>query len=78
MGKTLVTQATLKPASAKPNAARRPAPPAPTTTASNEWSTIVYAGRVANVLFLSNEATKKVNIHLEKAVHTCKGPLTTN
>lgn len=35
-------QAVLKPASARPNAARKPAPPAPTTTASYSWSTIGY------------------------------------
>ena len=35
-------QAVLKPASARPNAARRPAPPAPTTTASYSWSMTGY------------------------------------
>ncbi len=34
VGKTLVTQATFKPALAQPPTARRPAPPAPTTTTS--------------------------------------------
>lgn len=34
--------AVLKPASARPNAARRPAPPAPTTTASYSWSMTGY------------------------------------
>lgn len=32
------TYAVLRPCSDKPMAARRPAPPAPTTTASNSWS----------------------------------------
>lgn len=35
-------QAVLKPASARPNAARRPDPPAPTTMASYSWSTTGY------------------------------------
>jgi hypothetical protein len=34
VGKTLVMQAVRKPASAQPRVARRPAPPAPTTTTS--------------------------------------------
>ena len=34
VGKSLVTQAVLKPAFARPKAARKPAPPAPTTTQS--------------------------------------------
>lgn len=42
VGNSFVTHAVLKPASDKPNAARRPAPPAPTTTASNSWSTTGY------------------------------------
>jgi hypothetical protein len=35
-------QAVLKPASARPKAARRPDPPAPTTMASYSWSTTGY------------------------------------
>ena len=42
VGKSLLMHATLKPFSAKPTAARRPAPPAPTTTASYVWSTMWY------------------------------------
>jgi hypothetical protein len=38
VGKSLEMQAVLNPASARPKAARRPAPPAPTTTASYSWS----------------------------------------
>lgn len=38
VGKSFDIHAVLKPASAKPNAARRPAPPAPTTMASYSWS----------------------------------------
>ena len=34
VGNTLVTHAVLRPASAQPSVARRPAPPAPTTTTS--------------------------------------------
>ncbi len=34
VGKTLVMQAVLRPASLAPSVARRPAPPAPTTTTS--------------------------------------------
>ena len=34
VGNTLVTQAVLRPASAQPSVARRPEPPAPTTTTS--------------------------------------------
>ena len=40
VGKSFVTQAVLKPASAAPMAARKPAPPAPTTTTSYVWSTV--------------------------------------
>src|SRR5256885_6317374 len=43
VGKTLVMQAVLRPASAQPTTARRPEPPAPTTTTSNVWSSIGYA-----------------------------------
>merc|ERR1712093_658445 len=42
VGKSLDIHAVLKPASARPNAARRPAPPAPTTIASYSWSTTGY------------------------------------
>lgn len=42
VGKSLVMHAVLKPASAHPMAARSPAPPAPTTTASYSWSTSGY------------------------------------
>jgi hypothetical protein len=38
VGKTLVTQAVFSPAATMPNVARNPAPPAPRTTTSNEWS----------------------------------------
>ena len=41
VGNTLVTQATDKPSIANPIVARNPAPPAPTTTASNLCSTIL-------------------------------------
>merc|ERR1719399_2672304 len=39
--------AVLKPWLASPNAARSPAPPAPTTTASYSWSIHLYAGLFA-------------------------------
>ena len=42
VGKSFETQAVLNPCSTRPKAARRPAPPAPTTTASKVWSTTVY------------------------------------
>lgn len=42
VGKSFVMQAVLKPASDRPKAALSPAPPAPTTTASNSWSTTGY------------------------------------
>ena len=38
VGNTLVTQAVRSPAWAQPRAARRPEPPAPTTTTSKLWS----------------------------------------
>ena len=38
VGKTLVTQAVRSPCSAMPRVARRPEPPAPTTTTSWVWS----------------------------------------
>ena len=41
VGNTLVMQAVSRPASASPKVALRPAPPAPTTTASKVWSMIV-------------------------------------
>ena len=40
VGKTLVMQAVFSPFAAMPMVARRPAPPAPTTTTSSAWSTI--------------------------------------
>jgi hypothetical protein len=42
VGKSFEIQAVLKPASARPKAARRPAPPAPTTIASYSWSMTGY------------------------------------
>jgi hypothetical protein len=44
VGNSFVMHAVLKPCSARPMAARRPAPPAPTTTASKVWSTARVAG----------------------------------
>ena len=41
VGNTLVMQAVLKPLLAMPKVARRPAPPAPTTTTSYSWSMMV-------------------------------------
>src|ERR1700745_367266 len=43
VGKTLVMQAVFKPAATIPSVARSPAPPAPRTITSKEWSTISYA-----------------------------------
>ena len=43
VGNNFVMHAVFKPCSDRPIAARRPAPPAPTTTASYSWSMIVYA-----------------------------------
>src|SRR5690606_205467 len=43
VGKTLVTQAVFRPFCARPKVARRPAPPAPTTTTSYLCSMILYA-----------------------------------
>ncbi len=40
VGNTLVMQAVLRPASPQPTTARRPEPPAPTTTTSKLWSSI--------------------------------------
>lgn len=48
VGNSLVTHAVLKPASDRPKAARSPAPPAPTTTASNSWSTTGYCVDICN------------------------------
>ena len=48
VGNSLVTTAVLKPSATRPKAARRPAPPAPTTTASNWWSTTVYSLEIWN------------------------------
>jgi hypothetical protein len=42
VGNSLEIQAVLKPASARPKAALRPAPPAPTTRASYSWSMTGY------------------------------------
>ena len=41
VGNTLVTHAVFSPAAPNPNAARKPDPPAPTTTTSYVWSTTV-------------------------------------
>src|SRR5580693_9454283 len=43
VGNTLVKQAVDRPASAKPKVARKPAPPAPTTTTSYVWSINLYS-----------------------------------
>ena len=40
VGNTLLMQAVLRPATAQPTTALRPAPPAPTTTTSWVWSSI--------------------------------------
>src|ERR1039458_8100242 len=46
-------QAVVKPASTGPCVARKPAPPAPTTTTSNVWSMNLYSSaRVEFMLFL--------------------------
>src|SRR5580765_1846144 len=42
VGNTLLMQAVFKPCWARPKVARRPAPPAPTTTMSNSCSWILY------------------------------------
>src|SRR6185437_4842572 len=42
VGNTFVMQAVVRPASTAPWVARKPAPPAPTTTTSNVWSTKSY------------------------------------
>lgn len=43
VGNSLVITAVLNPSCTRPKAARRPAPPAPTTTASYSWSITEYA-----------------------------------
>src|SRR5450755_783636 len=48
-------QAVVRPASTAPWVARKPAPPAPTTTTSNVWSTKLYV-RVELMLFLDKDA----------------------
>jgi hypothetical protein len=40
VGNTFVMQAVRRPACEQPTVARRPAPPAPTTTTSKVWSTM--------------------------------------
>src|ERR1019366_316502 len=53
VGNTFVMQAVVKPPSTAPCVARKPAPPAPTTTTSNVWSMNLYASaRVEFILFL--------------------------
>lgn len=42
VGNSLVMQAVFRPASARPNAARRPAPPAPTTIASSARRSAIF------------------------------------
>src|SRR5690348_6215410 len=42
VGKTFVRHAVVRPVAARPNVARRPAPPAPTTTMSYLCSVILY------------------------------------
>ena len=49
VGNSFEIHAVFRPASAQPMAARRPAPPAPTTTASYSWSTTVYLDVSADV-----------------------------
>merc|ERR1719237_1475394 len=43
--------AVLKPSSTRPKAARSPAPPAPTTTASYSWSTTGYSRVMSSFTF---------------------------
>lgn len=50
VGKSFVMTAVLKPSATRPNAARSPAPPAPTTTASYVWSIMGYSFEIASVL----------------------------
>lgn len=50
VGNSLVIRAVLNPFCTRPKAARRPEPPAPTTTASNSWSITLYALEMAPVL----------------------------
>src|SRR5664279_2565543 len=53
VGNTFVMQAVVKPPSTAPCVARKPAPPAPTTTTSNVWSMNLYASaRVEFIVFL--------------------------
>src|SRR5271169_6827589 len=51
VGNTFVMQAVVRPASTAPWVARKPAPPAPTTTTSNVWSMKLYS-RCEPMLFL--------------------------
>lgn len=47
VGNSFVITAVLNPSATRPKAARRPAPPAPTTTASYVWSIMGYSFEIA-------------------------------
>merc|ERR1719421_1897351 len=60
--------AVLNPCSARPKAARSPAPPAPTTTASYSWSMMLYEGFAA-----CEGASERADLHGAR-VHRCADP----
>merc|ERR1711963_1048323 len=72
VGKSLEIQAVLKPASARPKAARRPEPPAPTTSASYSWSMTGYLlltkGEASFALSGPFEITRATGRVVEKAL----------
>merc|ERR1719220_2065478 len=67
--------AVLNPSSTRPNAARRPAPPAPTTTASYWWSTTGYCLEIASVLTLAESWPETVKLKFLAALAWSCGPL---
>merc|ERR1719223_327902 len=59
-------QAVLKPLEARPNAARRPAPPAPTTTASYSWLIVVKFTFDADIRLVCRARVKVPGLRAER------------
>merc|ERR1719400_1133620 len=66
--------AVLNPSSTRPKAALRPAPPAPTTTASYWWSTTGYCLEIASVFALAESWPETVKLKFLAALAWSCGP----
>src|ERR1700741_1265026 len=71
VGNTLVTQAVFNPAATIPSVALSPAPPAPSTITSNEWSTISYALGMRELLVNEKQFENSENARACENHHGC-------